>query len=320
VRVTVLGGTGFIGRHVTRWLVEAGAEVTTIQRGRAPDRLPAARTIVADRTQSSPLAAALAAAAPQVLVDMIAYSGQDMERLLAALPLSVGRLVVISSGDVYWTYGAFLGLGSGPAPTGPLDEGSPLRQQLYPYRAQATGPDDPLYWYEKITVEQAARAAVGLAVTILRLPMVYGPGDPQRRVGGCLERLRAADGPFHLNAGEAAWRCTRGYVEDVAWAIGLAALDERAAGEIFNVGEDVALPEIEWLREVAAAAGWPGGIVTDAATPPSLPVNWGMPLAVDTSRIRALLRYREPIGRQEGLRRAIADPGHVGPPSHGSTS
>jgi nucleoside-diphosphate-sugar epimerase len=320
VRVAVLGGTGFIGRHVTRWLVEAGADVTTIQRGRARDGLPAARSLAADRTQPSTLAAALAAAEPEVLVDMIAYGGADMERLLATLPPSLQRLVVISSGDVYWTYGVFLGLGSGPAPTRPLDERSPLRQERYPYRGRAAGPEDLLYHYEKIAVEQAARAATKVSVTILRLPMVYGPGDPQGRISGYLERLRASGGHFHLNAEEAAWRCTRGYVEDVAWAIRLAALDERGAGEIFNVGEVVALPELEWVREVAAAAGWPGQIVTDPEAPPSLPVNWGIPLVVDTSRIREVLRYREPVGRQEGLRRATADPGRVRHSSQGSTS
>jgi nucleoside-diphosphate-sugar epimerase len=320
VRVSVLGGTGFIGRHVTSRLVEAGADVTTIQRGRTRDRLPAAPSLAADRMQPSTLAAALAAAEPHVLIDMIAYSGEDMERLLAALPRSLERLVVISSGDVYWTYAAFLELGSGPAPTHPLDERSPLRRELYPYRARAAGPEDLLYRYEKISVEQTARAGAKVPVTILRLPMVYGPGDPQSRVGGYLERLHASGGRFRLNVEEAAWRCTRGYVEDVAWAIGLAVLDERAAGEIFNVGEEVALPEIEWVREVAAAAGWSGEIISDAGVSPSLPVNWGMPLVVDTSRIREMLRYRELIGRQEGLRRTAVDPGNVRHPSDGSTS
>jgi nucleoside-diphosphate-sugar epimerase len=289
---------------VTRWLVEAGADVTTIQRGQTSDPVPAARSLAADRTQPSVLAAALSAAAPRVLIDMIAYGEEDMERLLAALPRSVERLVVISSGDVYWTYAAFLGLGSGSAPTAPLDERSPLRQQLYPYRAQASGPQDLLYRYEKILVEQTARAAAKVPATILRLPMVYGPGDPQRRIGGYLARLHAGGSRLRLNAEEAAWRCTRGYVEDVAWAIRLAALDERGSGDIFNVGEEPALTELEWVHEVAAAAGWSGQIVADAGAAPSLPVNWGMPLVVDTTRIREVLGYREPIGRQQGLRRA----------------
>jgi len=226
MRVTVLGGTGFIGHHVTRWLVEAGADVTTIHRGHTPARVPGVRSLTADRRRAA-LSSALAAAAPSVLIDMTAYTGEDMERLLAALPASLERLVVISSGDVYWTYGAFLGLSPALPPAAPVDEGAALREQLYPYRAQAQGQEDLRYWYDKIVVERTARTGAGVPVTILRLPMVYGPEGPQRRVSGYLQRLWASGSELRLNATEAAWRCTRGYVEDVAWAIRLAALTGR---------------------------------------------------------------------------------------------
>jgi nucleoside-diphosphate-sugar epimerase len=251
VRFAVLGGTGFIGHHVTRWLVEAGADVTTIQRSPASPRVPGARSLRADRKHTSTLVTALATAAPAVLIDMIGYTGEDMERLLTALPVSLQHLVVISSGDVYWTYAVFLGLSRGLPPAAPLNEHAPLREQLYPYRAHASG------------------------------------------------------GTVRLNAAEAAWRCTRGYVEDVAWAIRLA-VDGRAAGQILNVGEAQALPELEWVRTIAAAAGWSGQVISDPAAPPSSPVDWAMPLVVDTHRIREVLGYREPVGREDGLRRTTA--------------
>jgi nucleoside-diphosphate-sugar epimerase len=306
MRVAVLGGTGFIGHHVTRWLVEAGQDVTAIHRGHTAGRVPGARSLAADRHHPPSLKSALTAAAPTLLIDMTAYTGEDMERLLAAVPASLERLVVVSSGDVYWTYTAFLGLGPAGPPAAPLDEGAALRAQLYPYRARAKGPEDLLYWYEKIVVEQTARTSAGVPVTILRLPMVYGPEDPRKRVSGYFERLMASGAELRLNAAEAAWRCTRGYAEDVAWAIRLAALDERAAGQVFNVGEAEALPELEWVRAIAAAAGWAGRVLGDPAEPPSLPTNWRIPLVVDTGHIREVLRYREPIGREEGLRRTTA--------------
>lgn len=317
MRIAVLGGTGFIGHHVTRWLVKAGEDVTTIHRGHTPARVPGARSLTADRQRPSALASALTAAAPNVLIDMTAYTGEDMERLLAAVPASLERLIVISSGDVYWTYGAFLGL-SQTLPAGPaLDESAPLREQLYPYRAQAKGSEDLLYWYEKNVVERTARTGATVPVSILRLPMVYGPDDPQKRVGGYLERLWASGSEIRLNAAEAGWRCTRGYVEDVAWAIRLASLDERAAGEIFNVGEADALAELEWVRTIAAAVEWSGLVISDPAETPSSPANWAIPLVVDTGRIREVLEYQEPIGRQEGLRRTTAA-GHSGASAPGA--
>jgi len=317
MRVAVLGGTGFIGHHVSRWLVEAGADVTTLHRGHTPRRVPGARSLAADRQHPASLTSALAAAAPNVLIDMIAYTGEDMERLLAAIPVSLERLVVVSSGDVYWTYAAFLGLSPARPPAAALGEGASLREHLYPYRAQAKGPEDLLYWYEKIVVERTARTSAGVSVTILRLPMVYGPEDPRNRVSGYLERLRACGSELRLHTAEAAWSCTRGYVEDVAWAIRLAALDRRAAGQIFNVGDADALTELEWVRAIAAAAEWSGQVLSDPAEPPSRPANWGIPLRIDTGRIREVLGYQEPIGRDEGLRRTTAAT-HPGAPSQGA--
>jgi nucleoside-diphosphate-sugar epimerase len=305
VQVAVIGGSGFIGHHVSRWLAEAGADVTVIHRGQTPLRIPGVRSLKADRKDTSTLAAALAAAGPAVVIDMTAYTAEDMEGLLAALPPCVTRLVVISSGDVYWTYGAFLGCSLLRGVAEPLDEQAALRDQLYPYRARASSPSDLLYHYEKILVERTAQLTARMPVTILRLPMVYGPNDPHNRVDGYLARLRTSGGMLRLNAAEAAWRCTRGYVEDVAWAIRLAALDAPAAGELFNVGEQEALTELEWVRAIARAAGWPGDVVSDAATPPSIPARWETSLVVDTRRIRELLGYREPIGREEGLRRTV---------------
>lgn len=305
MRVAVLGGTGFIGEHVTRWLVVTGQEVIGIHRGLTPVRVPGVRSLTADRQNPPALAGALADVAPTVLVDLIAYLAADVTSLLTVLPPSVERLVLISSGDVYWTYDAFRGLSPAPGPVSPLSETAPLRERLYPYRAQAEGPDDLRYWYEKILVEQAARTGARVPVTILRLPMVYGPGDRQQRVGGYLKRLRSDSSVLRLNAAEACWRCTRGYVEDVAWAIALAASDDRATGELFNVGETEALTELEWASAIAATAGWSGRIVADPSTPPSLPAEWSVHLVMESRRLRDALGYEEPVGRPEGLRRTV---------------
>jgi nucleoside-diphosphate-sugar epimerase len=162
------------------------------------------------------------------------------------------------------------------------------------------------YGYEKIDVEEAARRGAPVPVTVLRLPMVYGPGDRQERVAGSLARIRSGRGTVRLNAAESAWRCTRGYVEDVAAGIALAALHNKAGGGTYNLGEPEALSEREWLETIAAVAGIGCEVIPDPDVAPSLPANWEVSLTTDTGRIRGELGYREPVGRLEGLRRSVS--------------
>lgn len=305
MRVAVIGGTGFIGHHVSRCLAAGGQDVTGIQRGSTPNRVPGLRSLAADRHDAAALTVALAEAAPAAVVDMVAYTAADADALCAALPASTERLIVISSGDVYRTYDAFRGLCDPVGSGEPLSESGPLRERLFPYRSQASGADDPWYWYEKILVEQTAQAGSLAPVTILRLPMVYGPGDPHRRVESYLERLEADRSGLRLNPAEAGWRCTRGYVEDVAEAIALATTDQRAAGQVYNVGESGTLTELEWAVAIGRAAGWDEAVEPDESVQPSLPANWSVALVVDTRRIRAQLGFSEPVGRAEGLRRTV---------------
>jgi len=98
---------------------------------------------------------------------------------------------------------------------------------------------------------------------------------------------------------------TRGYVEDVAAAIALAVVDDRAAGRIYNVGEPNAFPEAEWVRRVGQAAGWNGQVVIKPGGPHITESGDILPLSLDTTRIRAELGYREGIPQDEALRRTV---------------
>ncbi len=86
-----------------------------------------------------------------------------------------------------------------------------------------------------------------------------------------------------LEEGQARWRWTRGYVENVAAAIALAATDQRAASHTYNVGEERAPTEEEWVRRIGQAAGWQGEVkaVRRRLMPESLilPYDWRHHLA-----------------------------------------
>jgi nucleoside-diphosphate-sugar epimerase len=223
------------------------------------------------------------------------------------------RVVAISSEDVYRACDRFRGVDPGPPDPMPLTEESPLRARLYPYRTDPPrAADDPrrgMDDYEKILVERVVMGEPELPGTVLRLPAVYGPGDRQHRLFEYLKRMDDGRPAILLEEGQAAWRWSRGYVENVAAAIALAVIDERAAGRIYNVAEPEALPEAEWVGRIGAAAGWLGEIV--AVPRDRLPAamrseyHWEQEWRVDTTRIRQELGYAEPVGLDEALRRSI---------------
>jgi len=190
MRIVVIGGTRFIGPPVVKRLVALGHEVAMFHRGQTASAVPAGvRHIQGDRRRLAEHAAEFHRLAPDVVVDMIAFTEQDARSLVSTFRGLASRAVVLSSGDVYRAYGVFTGLEPGPLEPSPLKEDAPLRQTLYVHQAATSGPDDPTFDYEKILVERTVLADASLPATVLRLPMVYGPGDYQHRLS-----LLAANG------------------------------------------------------------------------------------------------------------------------------
>jgi nucleoside-diphosphate-sugar epimerase len=306
MRVLVVGGTGFVGSAVVRRLLEGGHEVAAFHRGESSG---GAATIRGARKDLAAHREAFSRFAPEVAVDTIAYTEQDGRALARAFEGIARRFLVLSSQDVYAAYGRLLRHESGQADRTAATEDSPLRSSRYPYRAEAK-PGEMAYDYEKILVETAVREETDAPVTILRLPMVYGPDDPQRRLRPYLRRMAAGEPEIPIERAKAAWRWTRGYVQDVAHAIALAAVDERAAGRVYNAGEEDAPTEGEWIRAVGDAAGWAGRVHSVARDELSEeerePFDFAHDLVADTRRIRQELGFVERVGRAKGLRRAVA--------------
>ena len=277
-------------------------------RGRTENSLPPTiRQVIGDRRALPAFAAEFSRFSPQVTLDVIPYTEQEAIMLMQTLRGITERVVALSSQDVYRAYGIFTRLEEGPLVPAPYDEDAPLRTRFYPYRAVASGPDDFRYSYEKILVERTVISEPGLPGTILRLPQVYGPGDGQHRLFACLKKMNEGR-RILLEEQQSEWRWTRGYVENVAAAIALAATDERAAGRIYNAGEPEALSEKEWVRVVGDAAGWDGevGAMPEGELPLAGPdYDWRQSLAAETRRIRTELGYEEMISREEGLRRTV---------------
>ena len=307
MRILVIGGTGFIGPPLVRQLARQGHEVTVVTRGGAGD-LPAAY-LRADRDSLASLEIEA-----DVVIDLILSSGRQAEALMRAFRGRAARVVAASSMDVYRACGVLHGSEPGPLEPVPLTEESPLRtvHQTYPpERIRALREIFP--WldeeYDKIPVERAVLSEPALPGTVLRLPMIYGPGDRLHRFHPYVRRME--DGrPFILfEGGWAAWRSPRGYIENVAAALALAAVSPRSAGCVYNVAEQPAFSELEWARKIGDAFGWPGRLIVlpRDRVPPSLVAtgNTAQHWEADSSRIRRELGYREPVPVAEAIRRTI---------------
>lgn len=306
MRILVIGGTRFIGPRLVHRLAAAGHEIAVFHRGQTTAALPpGVRSLLGDRHQLAEHAGEFRHFCPHVVVDMIPYTEEDALSVVATLRGVAGRLVLISSGDVYRAYGVFARLEEGPSEPTPIKEDGPLRHVLFPYRAGAR-PGDDKYDYEKILVERAVLGDTGLPATVLRLPMVYGPGDDQHRIAPYLKRMLDGRPAILLNEGMARWRCLRGYVEDVAAAVALAVTNPAAAGRVYNVAEPNAQTEAEWVARIGAVVDWSGEIVPVPGEKMPVPFNTAQDLCVDTTRIRAELGYREVVDQTDALRETVA--------------
>lgn len=312
MKVLAIGATGFLGPHVVRELAACDHDVAVVHRGETEAALPGGvRRIVCDRAALGDVRAELAAFAPDVVLDVIAYTEAQARDSLDIVRGLADRYVVVSSCDVYRNYDGLRGklaAEATPDPT-PLPETAPLRDEHFPYR----GHDIPFAHredYDKILVERAVLDDPGVAGTVLRLPAVYGPGDRQHRLRPHLMRMDDARPAILFDEAQAEWRWTRGYVENVAAAIALAVADARAAGRVYNVGEPEAFSLREWVERIGRAAEWSGSVraLPAARLPEHLRKenDWRFHLATDTNRLRTELGYREPAAPDRALAATIA--------------
>jgi nucleoside-diphosphate-sugar epimerase len=314
MKVLVIGATGFIGPFVVRELQRLGCSVAVFHRGKTHASFQGVEEILGDRRDLGQHAPAFRRYHPDVVIDMILSSGPPAEVLVQTFQGIAGRVVAVSSMDVYGAFGIFHGTERGPLQASPLTEQSELRQnrQVYPptvlQRAQRI-----FEWldaaYDKIPVERAVLADARLPGTVLRLPMVYGPGDPLHRFFPMLKRMLDGREKILISEDVAEWRSPRGYVENVGAAIALAASSEQAPGEVYNVSEERSFSELEWAREIATYAGWNGEfVVLPRERMPQhllLPGNFAQQAAASSEKIRRELHYRETVPRAERIRRTI---------------
>ena len=313
MNILLIGGSGFIGRHVASHLQKSGHTVTVFHRGNTP--APAGTDeIIGDRNRLTEFRDLFLKKKFDLVIDMILSSERQARELMDTFRGLIARVVAPSSMDVYRAWGVFYGFEPGGLQEMPVTENSELRTQHISYPPAVRKKVQEIFsWldddYEKIMVEKVLLSDPELPGTVLRLPMVYGPGDPIHRFHFLLKRMDDGRRSIVFADDVAALRTPRGYVENVAHAIALAAMSERASGRIYNVCEPVAFSELDWAKKIAAATSWDGEFVVlpHDKTPKHLlmPGNTTQHLVASSDRIRKELGYRELISPDESIHRTI---------------
>jgi nucleoside-diphosphate-sugar epimerase len=229
MRILLIGGNGFIGRFVAAQLIQQGHAVMVFHRGTKPAP-SGAQALHGDRNRLTASAAELKRFAPDVVIDLTLSSAPQAEELMNIFRGATQRVVMLSSIDVYRAVGITHGTEGGPLQELPLTEESELRRTLHPYSPESMQLLRKIFsWvtddYDKIPAERMVMNDRDLSGTVLRLPMVYGPGDPLHRFYPVVKRITDQRPHIIFPDRWAAWQSPRGYVENVAAAIALAATD-----------------------------------------------------------------------------------------------
>jgi 2'-hydroxyisoflavone reductase len=183
MRLLVLGGSGFVGRHIVERALARGDEVTLFNRGlTAPELFPAAELLRGDR--AGDLRALRDGGPWDAAIDVTGYRPEDVAASSQALAGRVEHLTFISTISVYDDVSQ-----PGVEEDAPLARCSARSSQVVPLSGRGGWED---YGALKALCEQAVHEATSSPPTralIVRPGIVAGPYDPTNRFSAWVARM-----------------------------------------------------------------------------------------------------------------------------------
>jgi nucleoside-diphosphate-sugar epimerase len=279
MRIVVTGASGFIGRAVVPSLRARGHEVVALDRG-----------VTGDLAGFTDWPAQLAGADAVVHLAALAHSrGVDEARLRAVnvdAALALGRAAG-AAGARMLLMSSLKVLGE-ETPGAAFDDASP------------TAPRDA-YGRAKAEAEAGLHTVPGLALTVLRPPLVYGPGVK----ANFLALFRAVARGWPLPLASIRNRRSLVFAGNLADAVAHCVEAPAAAGKSYCVSDGAPLATPDLCRAIGAALGRPPRLFP---FPPALlelapqARKLTRSLAVDDGAIRRDLGWVPPYSLEQGLR------------------
>jgi nucleoside-diphosphate-sugar epimerase len=305
MRVLFIGGTGTISAACVRAAIDAGHEVSVLNRGSGRRPLPPeVREIVGDIRDEDATRAALGGASFDVVADFLSFTPEHVATALRLVEGRTGQYIFISSASAY----------DKPPRHLPVTESTPLRNPFWKYSRDKIACEDVLV---------GAYRDRGLPVTIVRPSHTYDHALLPTTGGWTdIARMRAGRPVVVHGDGTSLWTLT--HSDDFAVAFtGLLGAPE-AIGEAYTITGDhvptwdqiygwlaraagVAEPRLVHIASETIAAFRPDlgpGLVGDKAHS----------MVFDNAKIRALVpEFRTTVTFDEGARRILnhydANPG-----------
>lgn len=175
MRLLILGGTRFLGRHLAAAALDAGHQVTLFNRGLSgPDLFPGAEKLRGDRDGDL---SALAGSRWEAVIDCCGFRPDQVRASARLLAGAVERYVFISSISVYADFA------SGPGEDAPLEPP--------PGAAAESDREDRRYGALKALCEQAVEEAMPGRALQVRPGLLIGPHDRMQRFSYWVRRVAA---------------------------------------------------------------------------------------------------------------------------------
>jgi 2'-hydroxyisoflavone reductase len=173
MRILMIGGTRFVGRHIVDAALTAGHEVTVFHRGQTgPDLFPTVERRTGDRNGNL---AELADGSWDATIDTCAYVPRHVHSVADALGGRGGRYLLVSSVSVY-----------APPKEAGFGEDAELIELDDPTVEEVTG---ETYGGLKVLCERAAAERFGPGTVVVRPTYVVGPDDYTWRFPWWVQRL-----------------------------------------------------------------------------------------------------------------------------------